>query len=455
MLPLLALLHVAAEGGNAAREPGRRAGGPRAGRTARSSTTARPSDAVASAPTVEVTSVRASCGAWNRSSAIAITAETSRMPRTCATAQASRTSTQRCGAESPGSASERKTSSATPLQSGSSARLKANLTSWRSWLLRRFTISATSVPTSCPISRAAGRAEQQAECEPDLRQRERVRLLAELEVNDEDLGEEEREREPAPRRRGSFRTRARRSARSANAHTATQTSASDAVEDPDARGARRASRSAPSGRRPRPALGGGRRSRLESPAPPATYQPQLAPAMRTCRPRAQPLQLLPLHELRSTCCLDQLEPLQRSCPTSECRDQLEPLHELPLQELPDQLEPLHELPVQLAPVQVLPFQVPPDQLVPAASSAAIAAESNGRPKMSCSPLSTTPSSRGGRCRAAASSEPRAVRDRVEPLRVRSRGGVAVSSAVQVELAGALDERVEARQRVGAARVSTP
>ena len=56
---------------------------------------------------------------------------------------------------SPGAASERKMMSAIPLQSGSSARLNANLTSWR-WLFQRVTIRATRVPTSCPISRAAG-----------------------------------------------------------------------------------------------------------------------------------------------------------------------------------------------------------------------------------------------------------------------------------------------------------
>ena len=82
--------------------------------------------------------------------------------------------------------------------------------------------------------------------------------------------------------------------------------------------------------------------------------------------------------------------------------------ELPLQELPDQDEPLqefadHDEPLQLDPLQATrheplhelpdqdePFQIPPDQLEPAASSAAIAAELKGMPKMSCSPWSTTP-----------------------------------------------------------------
>src|SRR5437764_8935302 len=40
--------------------------------------------------------------------------------------------------------------------------------------------------------KSRGSAEQQTESEPDLRQRQRMRLLSELEVDDEDLGQEER-----------------------------------------------------------------------------------------------------------------------------------------------------------------------------------------------------------------------------------------------------------------------
>ena len=70
----------------------------------------------------------------------------------------------------------------------------------------------------------------------------------------------------------------------------------------------------------------------------------------------------------------------------------EPDHELPDHEEPDQLLPDQVLPDQLLPDQLLldqelPFQVPPDQLCPSASRAAIASESNGLPKMSCSPVS--------------------------------------------------------------------
>ena len=79
VLALLALLHVAAERGDGGEnrhdeqedgerpnlEEGHDGEAERCGREA---------------PSVEVTSVRPSCGAWKRSSAIAITAETSRMP---------------------------------------------------------------------------------------------------------------------------------------------------------------------------------------------------------------------------------------------------------------------------------------------------------------------------------------------------------------------------------------
>jgi len=57
----------------------------------------------------------------------------------------------------------------------------------------------------------------------------------------------------------------------------------------------------------------------------------------------------------------------------------------------DQLDPDQLFADQLLPLQVLPFQVPPDQLLAEASSFAMAAELNGLPKMSCSPVSTTPS----------------------------------------------------------------
>jgi hypothetical protein len=71
-------------------------------------------------------------------------------------------------------------------------------------------------------------------------------------------------------------------------------------------------------------------------------------------------------------------------------------HEFPDQELPDQTLDDHEfpdqeLPLQRSPLQLLPFQTPPDHELPVASAAARAVVSTGAPKMSCSPLSTTPS----------------------------------------------------------------
>jgi hypothetical protein len=74
------------------------------------------------------------------------------------------------------------------------------------------------------------------------------------------------------------------------------------------------------------------------------------------------------------------------------------------------------------PDHVLPFQTPSDQLVYAASAAAIATESNGLPKMSCSPVSVTPS-------AVRWSLPRAASRLPEPVAAACRwllngGGVA-------------------------------
>ena len=120
-------------------------------------------------------------------------------------------------------------------------------------------------------------------------------------------------------------------------------------------------------------------------------------------------------------------------PDHELTDQLEPLHELPLQ-----LEPLHELPDQDE-----PFQLPPDQLWPAASSAAIAAESNGMPKMSCSPWSTTPFMRdvvgaARRLERAGAGRERLTRQRLRYCFAERSGATgAVSSSAQVELAAAL------------------
>ncbi len=95
----------------------------------------------------------------------------------------------RCAVPSrPATASERKMTSATPLQSGQLREVERELDE----LALAASSGSRSGRRRCPrAARSAGpRArEQQAEREPDLRQRERVRLLAELQVDDEDLGE--------------------------------------------------------------------------------------------------------------------------------------------------------------------------------------------------------------------------------------------------------------------------
>ena len=53
--------------------------------------------------------------------------------------------------------------------------------------------------------------------------------------------------------------------------------------------------------------------------------------------------------------------------------------------------PDHEFPDHEFPDQLLPFQMPPDQELPAASAKARSLVSTGRPKMSFSPVNTTPS----------------------------------------------------------------
>src|SRR4051812_45310607 len=114
-------------------------------------------------------------------------------------------------------------------------------------------------------------------------------------------------------------------------------------------------------------------------------------------------------------------------PCQAAPDQLEPLHDEPDQLLALQLEALHELALhefalhefalqleaaQLDPDQLDAFQVPPDQLDADASSAAVADESKGLPKMSCSPVSMVPSG------ATRWSEPRACSSEPVPLSSR-------------------------------------
>ena len=88
---------------------------------------------------------------------------------------------------------------------------------------------------------------------------------------------------------------------------------------------------------------------------------------------------LELHELE----LHELE-------LQELELQEEPLHELDDHTLALQDEPLHEEPLHDDPAHSEPFHQPPDHELALASSSAIAAESKGLPKMSCSPTSSIP-----------------------------------------------------------------
>src|SRR5687767_4574779 len=104
-----------------------------------------------------------------------------------------------------------------------------------------------------------------------------------------------------------------------------------------------------------------------------------------------PDQVLPDQVLPDQVLPDQLSPLQVE-PDQVLPDQVLPDQVLPDHVQPDQLSPLQLEPDQLSPLQVLPFHVPPDQLLPAASRTAIAGALKLWPKMSCSPLRTTPAS---------------------------------------------------------------
>ena len=127
-----------------------------------SSTADSPRHAVDTAPTSEITSVVESCGAFRRPSATPMIAETRPTPVVCATAAATSASSQRCGRLSPGAPSVRKTNSATPVHSGSSAMLKESLIG----RCCRFTASAMVAPIVWPISRLAGEARKSPSTNP-------------------------------------------------------------------------------------------------------------------------------------------------------------------------------------------------------------------------------------------------------------------------------------------------
>ena len=81
---------------------------------------------------------------------------------------------------------------------------------------------------------------------------------------------------------------------------------------------------------------------------------------------------------------DHVEPLQVE-PDQVEPDQVEPDQVEPLQVLPDHVDPL-----QVDPDQVEPLKTPPFQALLLSSAAAMAADDQVLPKMSCSPLSVTP-----------------------------------------------------------------
>jgi hypothetical protein len=97
-----------------------------------------------------------------------------------------------------------------------------------------------------------------------------------------------------------------------------------------------------------------------------------------------PDQELPDHDDPDQELPDQELPVQVAL--AQCSDD----QELPDHDDPDHDEPDHEDPDQDEPDHELPFQVPPDHELPAASAAARAAVSTGRPNMSTSPVNATP-----------------------------------------------------------------
>ena len=78
-------------------------------------------------------------------------------------------------------------------------------------------------------------------------------------------------------------------------------------------------------------------------------------------------------------------PVDQLLPDHDDPDHDDPDHVEPDHVEPDNVEPDHVEPDHVEPDHVEPDQVPPDQLLPAVPGR------NGFPKMSMSPLSTTPS----------------------------------------------------------------
>ena len=163
--------------------------------------------AVASAPTSDTPSVRCSCGATNFASATPITPETSPTPTVWATATASRTTAHGCALSGPSWGSERKTSSAMPVQSGICARLKASLIGrWR-----RCKRKSDGGAGDLRGQQVAGDAKNSPRTRP-ISVSDSVCACFRNWMDDEDLGQVEGGREPHHRMR---RSRLRRVARRA------------------------------------------------------------------------------------------------------------------------------------------------------------------------------------------------------------------------------------------------
>ena len=123
---------------------------------------------------------------------------------------------------------------------------------------------------------------------------------------------------------------------------------------------------------------------------------------QNCVVHEEPVQLDPVQE-------DPVhdEPVQLE-PVHEDPVQLEPVHEEPVQLEPVHEQPVHEEPVHEEPVHEEPIQSPPVHELPEALIGAHWAVSKALPKMSCSPLSSTPLSVRRWVPRDVSSEPRPV-----------------------------------------------
>ena len=362
------------------------------------------------------------CWSSRLPSAIAIAPVTSRIPTRDAATVARRTPIQPATPNgSPCSATVRKTITATDVVSASCARLKTNLAArWR-----RTNARAAAAPASWASEQPPGREEVEAEHEPDLAQRDRVRLAPELHVDDVRLGEVEDERERPPGHRGGKDRRAVEAAE----HLA--------PERETRRDQKRRCRARSASARRGPAEACLPRPRSSSESPSFRDSPGGAGVPSSSYPRPSPrsYQLLPLQVL-----LDQV----LLAPGVAAPRVARPGVARPGVARPRVARPrvgrTRYCPTTLLPLQVFPFHDPPDHELPVGLRLAVRPTSrSGCPKMSISPLSAMPS-------WLRWSEPRAGLERAASgpsLGVAGRPSCAVTGSVlvqhrtQVELAGAL------------------